>query len=423
MKNFLIINLHSSRNAGDDVLTRATLQQFQVNLESPTFTLAMNDPASYGGDELTVASFMTWLKPVNEDGWRLGGVVWLLTSLAAAMLYRLTGAPILFLTPVGKRPLLKAYFEADAVVSSAGNFLYSSGKWGLPFLIAIYTMAYAWLAGKPLYMMPQTIGPLRRKRERQLIKWITSKTRLVFVRDAISKAELERSGAWRNNCALSPDMAFIAGKSSPNQGDLALWNDKDGGQRSPLLGVTLINWGAQNHLFTQQSVYETAVAQTIRFFVNEYQGKAILFSQVRGPSKIEDDFIPAERVKNMLDDLGSQVVLIEQELSPETLKAAYGQVDLFIGSRLHSNIFALSEDVPAIMIQYQYKTRGIAQMLDLERWVIEIERVTEPALTHLLQNLWEERQAVQEHLQTVMPAILHQTSQVAAKIAADMENS
>lgn len=414
----LIVNLHSSCNAGDDVLTRVTVRQLAQAFPDATLTLAMNDPASYQGSEQTIGSFMTWFK--DERGrWRLRSPFLLLLSLLAALGYRLVGERVLALTPTAYRPLLYAYFSADLVVSSAGNFFYSSGRLGLALLLAFYILAYGWLAGKPLYTMPQTIGPLRYRWEAWLARWVLGKARLVFARDAISQAELERIGAWDERYRLVPDVAFALPPAPAAAGEALLAAHGLRPEARPRLGVTLINWGAQNRLFKGQAGYETAVAHTIRHFLQQHGGQVFLFAQVRGPSQAEDDFVPAQRVKAQLADLGEQVALVVAPSAPEELKAAYGLMDLFLGSRLHSNIFALCEGVPAVTIQYQYKTRGVMQMLGLEEWVIEIEQVNAPDLSALLGRLWREQANARRHLQNVMPPIVAAASDVGQTIAAD----
>ena len=53
-----------------------------------------------------------------------------------------------------------------------------------------------------------------------------------------------------------------------------------------------------------------------------------------------------------------------------------GLVDLFVGTRMHSNIFALSQHVPCVAIAYEVKTNGIMRMFDLSDHVINIEDIT-----------------------------------------------
>ncbi|MFW6069925.1 MAG: polysaccharide pyruvyl transferase family protein [bacterium] len=412
----LVVNLHSSANAGDHVLTEETVRQLNEAFSGASITLAMNDPASYEGPAQTVGSFMTWFKPGNR--WRRGSMpVLFLASVAAVLSYRIGGLASLRLMPRRLRPLLRAYFEADLVVSSAGNFLYSSGRLGLPFIIAIYTMAYALLARKRLYNMPQTVGPLRRGWEKWLVRRIVSRMPLFLVRDDVSRRQLDEIGAWHDGCRLVPDLAFALPRDSRARGQRLLQRSGVRGGQRPALGITLINWGAQNRHFTGQEAYESAVAAAARTFVNAYGGRCVLFAQVRGPSEAEDDRIPARRVRDRLADLGEAVVMVEEEATAAELKAAYGCMDLFMGTRLHSNIFALTEHVPAITIQYQPKTRGVLRMLGLEEWVIEIEEVDEERLRALLDRLWQERETLERYLQTRLDPIVAEAVQCGQLIA------
>jgi colanic acid/amylovoran biosynthesis protein len=418
----LIVNLHSSRNAGDDVLTSVTVQQLTAVFAPVCLTLAMNDPHSYQGQGNAVGSFLSWLKD-DAGRWRpISGSFLIGVTILLLLGYRLLGASVLRFALRRQRPLLRAYFDADLVISSAGNFLYSSGRVGAPFLLAIYSLAYAWLCGKPLYMMPQTIGPLHRGWERSLVRWAAGKIRLVFVRDAISMAELQAMNAWHSGCYLVPDLAFALPRAARQQGERLLQEMTVVPERDrPLLGVTLINWGAQNITFKRQAEYETAVAAAIRAFLTTHGGRALLFAQVGGPAKAEDDRVPALRVKEQLSALADSVVVAPAHVPAEQLKAAYGLMDIFMGSRLHSNIFALSEGVPAVTIQYQYKTRGVLRMLDLEQWVIDIEAVTAPDLSACLERLWQQRHTVRAHIAQVMPPIIGTASAIAARIKADFQ--
>jgi len=114
-------------------------------------------------------------------------------------------------------------------------------------------------------------------------------------------------------------------------------------------------------------------------------------------------------------------VLIEQRLSPEVLKAAYGQMDLFLGTRLHSNVFALTEGVPVVAVGYQYKTRGVLRMLGLERWLVEIDQIDSDSLVSLLHKAWAERRRIRAHIREMLPRVRERASAVGAIVASDFE--
>jgi colanic acid/amylovoran biosynthesis protein len=411
----LITNIHSVRNAGDHVLLQVALDQLYARFPEVKMTIAMNDPASYPAErpERVVASFTQWVKPSNSGrqgwhiGWLLSAPIWLLWIVLVAQSQRLWGKPIWLPRAGAQRDLLLAYCQADIVVSCAGNFLYSSGRLRLPLLLHLLTLVYGAWAGKPVYMLPQTLGPFRSSWEVWLLRQALGQVRMIMVRDSLSMQLLQNAGISHSNVIVLPDIAFLyTGYERSFVQDL--WqrhNPKQKGDRPPVLGVTLINWQAQHGLFLGQNDYEAAVAAAVRDFVIQQDGIAILFAQVLGPTPTDDDRVPARRVAALLADLGERVIQIEDELSPAQLKAGYGAVDVFLGSRLHSNIFALCEGRPVLAIAYQYKTHGIMQMLGLGDWVIDIEDVTEEQLCFLLAQLWTKRLEVAEAVNISVSAI------------------
>jgi colanic acid/amylovoran biosynthesis protein len=411
----LIINLHSSHNAGDHVLLQVGLQQLYAEFPGCQITLAMNDPASYlhrpdAGPETVVDSFFAWFKTKSAKGLarQLGALGSLLISLLVALLYRLVRVDATWLLPQSRRATVHAYLAADLIVSCAGNFLYSRGhSAGLPLLGPVFTIAYGWLAGKPIVTLPQTIGPLWRPWERWLVRWLIGRMRLVLLRDPTSVALLQRMGISPAHYGLTPDIAFLYEGADAATGRALLhrYGIEVETQR-PLLGVTLLNWGEQHPRFQGQAQYEAAVAAAIRHFVTTYNGRAVIFPQVCGPTPADDDRIPARRVRSLLaqTELADRVTVVDEEVPPATLKAAYGCMDLFLGSRLHSNIFTLTAGVPVIAIAYQDKTFGVMRMLGLDGWVIDIQQVDTTGLVTRLDQLWAQRAAVQRQIsQQLLP--------------------
>jgi colanic acid/amylovoran biosynthesis protein len=429
-----LINLHSSHNAGDHVLLEVGLQQLYALFPGCRITLVMNDPESYRarpdrGPETLVDSFFAWFKgnPTSGSlarwGHRLRMVFAIGLASLMALLYRLTGwRSEHFLSPI-HRATVRAYLDADLIVSCAGNFIYSRGHpGGVALLSPVFIMVYAWLAGKPIAMLPQTIGPLWRHWERSLVRWLVDRIDVVLVRDLTSVEMMQQLGVPANRYHLAPDIAFLYATANRQLGEELLCRyGLDPAQARPLLGVTLINWGAQHPRFKGQARYEAAIATAIRHFVLEHGGHALLFAQVCGPTPAEDDRTPARRVHALLAEpaLAGCVTLVDEELPPATLKAAYGSMDLFLGSRLHSNIFALIEQRPVLAIAYQDKTFGVMRMLDLDEWVIAIEEVEAAQLIVRLERLWAQRSSLHQHIADRLPPLQAEARQTLALIRLD----
>jgi colanic acid/amylovoran biosynthesis protein len=429
MTNILIINLHSSHNAGDAALTSVAVQQLRAAFPGARLTLAMNDPASYvsdtSGHVRVVGSFMYWLQAVSETGqarWQMRELFWLPLAYTLALLcYGAAGWRVYPLLNREQRDLLDAYLDADLVVSAPGNFLYHSGRLGLPFLVAVLSMVVALVLRKPLYTMPQSIGPLRRWWEGLLVRAVLRRARLVLVREPATVTQLRRIGAWWSHCHLLPDLAFAFEGVEREQA--RHWLQVQGADRArdrPLIGVTLINWSAQYGGFGGQTGYETAFCMALHAFVKQYGGKVLCFPQVCGPAYAEDDRVVARRVAAQLRAVGVPALYIDGPVAPEVLKSAYGEMDLFIGTRMHSNIFALAEEVPTLAVGYRFKTQGIMHMVGLEHQVIDITKVDAGRLHALIDATWANRAALRSHIRREAAECARQAASAATLIARDV---
>ena len=182
----LIVNLHSSENAGDHALTVESLRQLRSAFPNSTLACAYNDPASAEPNVEAVSSFFTWVRrhdTAEKLRWNVTTGPWLLlAALIMGFIYRVSRRlPRLWLNTSQYR-LVQAYTSADVVVSCAGNVFYSSGS-GVNYLLNIFTFVYGAWCGKPLYSLPQSFGPLRRGWERWVLGWMGRRARLLLVRE------------------------------------------------------------------------------------------------------------------------------------------------------------------------------------------------------------------------------------------------
>lgn len=437
----LITNVHSIRNAGDRVLLEVTLEQLRQNFPNSQVILALNDLSLLPGADLTtlfnhstiVHSFFAWFKQdVMESHTQPSSSLYLVTiqllfACCYAILFRIAGIRASLGLSEVQRKTVDAYIDADLVISCPGNFLYSRAHaWGTALLSPVFSIAFAWLVGKPLYMMPQTIGPLWRRWERWLVRWLVQRFRVIQVRDQYSKDLLKAIGVLSAKIHVVPDLAFAFRSSDLQEAQMVFQRYRIPSDKSqPLLGITLINWGSQHPRFTGQAQYESAIARTICQFLHENEGYVVILSQVTGPRTVDDDRIPAFRLQQLLatGSCAERVIVVGEALAPSVLRTLYGMMDLLVGSRLHSNIFALSAGTPVVAIAYQAKTHGVMKSVDLGQWVIDIDKVTEMALSNLISLAWDQRLLLKDHIQNVIPNLAKECQFAMQRILIDFQNT
>jgi colanic acid/amylovoran biosynthesis protein len=101
------------------------------------------------------------------------------------------------------------------------------------------------------------------------------------------------------------------------------------------------------------------------------------------------------------------------------LRARIGGFDLWIGTRMHSCIFATTSGVPTIAIGYEPKVAGYFDLLGLPDLVLNIESVTADQIALLAGRAWRERDILRARLAARLPEV-HANALVSARVAAEL---
>lgn len=412
-----LINVHSTYNAGDAALTQAALDQLKVNFPNSDISLIMNDPDSYTGVEKVLLSILSWLnRPGSKPFIRFIYLVFL-TALPI-LTFRVSGKTIYFPFSRDIQPTIDTLIKSDLIVSVPGGYYYSYGK-GRAFLYLNYTLLIPILANKPLYMLPQSFGPLKKSWEVYLSRWVLNKSRILMAREPVSYQFLAGLPVDPKKLDLLPDMAFAFQGKQPEFGEQWLINiGIEPFQDRPLMGMTVIDWEAQYNYFNQQAKYEKVILAGINNFIEKYKGTVILFPQCSGPDPAEDDRLPSMKLKKASGN-NEKIIVVETPLNADQLISAYSQMDIFIGTRMHSNIFALIGIIPVIAIGYLHKTSGIAKMVGIEDWVMEIREMSESELINKIDNLLKKRNEYVNQLKNKMPTLVKEANKAGILIRDD----
>ena len=73
-------------------------------------------------------------------------------------------------------------------------------------------------------------------------------------------------------------------------------------------------------------------------------------------------------------------------------------MDYFVGTRMHSNIFATSMAVPTTAIAYEKKTNGIMETVGLQNYVVEIKDITAEDLYNKVEDMIVNKKKIKKQL-------------------------
>lgn len=207
------------------------------------------------------------------------------------------------------------------------------------------------IAGRPLILSPQTIGPFRRWWTRLLARVVLNRARLVCTRDRLSTEHLAELG-FHGQALEASDVAlrlpFDAPPARPSGGPIRVGVNVSG---------LLFNGGySKDNMFALASDYAQLVRELIGGLAARPDCEVHLVGHVISENQpVEDD----QRVIEALAAEFPGVVAAPRFASPSEAKSYIARLDFFCGSRMHACIAAFSSGVPVTPLAYSRKFAGL----------------------------------------------------------------
>lgn len=311
-----------------------------------------------------------------------------------------------------RHKVLSVYACADVFISKGGGFLHDrTGTSGIP--PHIFSMLLCLQYKAPLVIYAQSIGPFKSFFGKLFTKYILNRAKLLLIREGKSINYIKNEMKVDNiNTYLTADEAFLL-KPEGQSFIEKIFNQYSINNGLPVVGYALCNWGFPNSTTPgdNKARYIDEMAKSMDLLVERYDANILIACHV------EKDGIDDDRQTSMqvLNKVKNKVHLLDVYDDVE-IKAIWGECDLFVGTRMHSNIFALSGGVPTIAISYLHKTEGIMQGLGLEDWVLKIDDVSAIDIINLAQKILDEKRLTKEIVLQKVEKIKERACQNALKV-------
>ncbi|MDD5370843.1 MAG: polysaccharide pyruvyl transferase family protein [Anaerolineaceae bacterium] len=422
-KKVLIVNFHSSCNAGDAILLKNAVDLVREVLPDVIISVMANYPEEKIFMDLHVKGIPS-VGHLLHSGKGTHKVISICRFIIFALLVflypsdRVVKSPIL---PQVYKNTFAAYQWTDIVIGCPGNQLFTMGKWGWPFLISAMSIWIGIRFRKPLYIFPQSIGPFSRKWEWLIVKYMYRKARLVFVRDTSSYKIAINMNFDINRLYLIPDLGFKSLHDGPNNQSILdkLPNDESRINRGKV-GVTVISRMTRSLDPFEMNRYYHCLQQALINLIIDYGVDIYFFIQVSGPTIDEDDRIATKKLVEGMKTFHDHIITIYEVHSAPELIHLYRNMDIFIASRLHSAILAISSEVPSFCIGYLSKTKGVMDTLGLTEWVLDFKEINERSLSEAIGTFWETQKKNRNYLHEILPHIRKQIDESARLLQQDL---
>ncbi|MGE5560033.1 MAG: polysaccharide pyruvyl transferase CsaB [Chloroflexota bacterium] len=236
----------------------------------------------------------------------------------------------------------RAIRDADLIINGGGSLLQDRTS-SRSLFYYLYIIWRAKLLRKRVVLYANGIGPVRRPLNRRLTARILNSVDLITLRESMSLAELRGLGVDRPPVEVTADPVFGLSPAPPERAR-ELLAAEGVGTRRPLVGVSVRQWA-------NLETWAEAIAVAADHLIDRH-GASVAFI----PMEFSADVVVAEAVARRMRN---PATIIRGKYIATDCMAIVGQLDLLLGMRLHSLIFAARQQVPLIGIDYDPKVRGL----------------------------------------------------------------
>ena len=392
----LVNNVYSHQNAGDSAIVEAIGRYvLEVDPGARVYFLSQfwrENEAYYGALGIRSAPPL-WDIPMDDNKVRRLG-----TSVASmgALVRRLRGSdgglPGEETFRDAAADTLPLYRAATLIIDAGGGSLFSSNRYR--FYLGLYQHLFnLWIGkrlGKPVIAAPQSIGPFHRPHDLAAVKTVLGQLDVVMIREPISARLLRSLGVPFHQVHDAAFLANYLAPPSPAVKEKLARRTTSG----PNVGVTVLNWGWATRAPGRGGAVVDAYLRKLAMALQRLgSGRVHIFPHVTA-SHGDTDMDASVKLHHLLQLSGVEAVLHSMEgCSLADRCHLYGQMDLFIGSRMHSCIIAMLQGVPTVGLAYRPKTRGIYDWLGLGLFAMDIRSFSVDQLHHLLSQMAAEPSA------------------------------
>jgi colanic acid/amylovoran biosynthesis protein len=302
---------------------------------------------------------------------------------------------------------LKNFILADVIIAKGGSYLYTENN-SLRQSFSLIRMLYPFILAKryrkKIVIFSQSLGPIEGKINQWIFKKVLLNIDSIFLRESLclDKYESVKEVCQNVSCKIIPDSAFFLKTEEENLPvdiDIKKYN----------IGYTIVDHDFK-YIKTEEEKekkiknYKESIIESMEYCIENYNAIVHIFPQVSGDlshtghndmriSKEISDSFTGTKYENSIH-------FYNQEWSPVELRNSYSKMRFLIGTRLHSVIFTLSTETPAINIAYHgTKSLGILKgITNYEKYVVDINTIQPYILLEVIQKLIENNNEIKKDL-------------------------
>lgn len=298
-------------------------------------------------------------------------------------------------TDLGLSNLYSAFNNCDAIFDVSGYAVGSNMSYKVNF-IYIFLLKIAYKENIPLYIMPQSFGPLKfsgfvgKYIDRCYSKYL-KKARIIFPREKEGLDMLVERYCL-NNVVLSRDIVL---QNRELEYSLILNNPPEMDTNNYSREYVGIIPSSNNYIFDNRDKIDKYYIDIINYLLNE--GEKVFIAYHSG-----NDRLICKRLKSFFAD-NTNVVFDDHEYEFYEFKNLTRNFKYMVSSRYHSIVLAYKESTPCIIFAWATKYHELANYFLQNNYILNMETISNSEIIvskiKIMQNNWlEESKNIQYKL-------------------------
>ena len=447
-----LTHCYTDKNKGDAAIIVATTQlirSIDSSAKINMFSTFGERDEQFQNEQVFISRFSDCLLPgmfysprpvlLKKDWSRIFHFIWICLKFSLLLFTRAKFIQTLFFSKL-ERKGFEEFLDSDIIISKGGSYITAQNS-SLRQSFSLIHMLYPFLLAKrykvPIVIFSQSLGPVNGRFNQFLMKKALIGIEHIFLRESVCLDAYEEINSLKRSTDMSiiPDSAFYL-KRDP---DLGL-HDLNFEKTDFHVGLTIVDHAFKyidsvDEKQVRIKNYKDSLVETIEHLIKTHGSMVHIFPQVivdnshHGHNDVKISREIAQKFKEQ--GLGDKVVYHFGDYNPMQLSNMYSKMSIFIGTRLHSVIFSLTNNIPSINIAYHgTKSQGILKSIrGFEKYVIEIDSITPNHLIakvdsliadspELKEVLSYENQRIKSELESAMVTVLKNTknNNVSSKI-------
>ncbi|ABR50221.1 polysaccharide pyruvyl transferase [Alkaliphilus metalliredigens QYMF] len=258
--------------------------------------------------------------------------------------------------------IYKSIKKCDLLISGGGSLLQdvTSGR-SMTYYLGVILIGM--VLRKKIMIYSQGIGPVNRGFNQWLMKWVLNYVDCITVRDIKSKDTLIKLGVRKPSIHITSDPVIGLQKVGIEEGRKKLIQSGiDPHGKKPLIGFALRGWKSNEQ-------YQEQMGKLADEMMEKLNAQVVFL-----PFHYGEDLCVLDGIHGKMEQPG---VFMKERYSVDEMLSIVGNLDVLVGVRLHSLIFAAVMNIPMVAISYDPKIDSFMESLDLNSFTSlqELENV------------------------------------------------